>query len=102
MALAAMGAGGILIAFCGWLRQARGVNETISSLLVGYIAIAIMNQMVEGPMRDPSSLNKPSTAALGDGFMLGNIPGMDVHWGLALGVILTVLAYVLVFHTTFG
>jgi simple sugar transport system permease protein len=27
---------------------------------------------------------------------------MDVHWGLAFGAILAVLAYVLVFHTTFG
>ena len=102
MAVAAMGAGGLLIAFCGWLRQARGVNETISSLLVGYIAIAIMNQVVEGPMRDPTSLNKPSTRSLGEGFMLGNIPGMDVHWGLAFGVILCVFAYILVYRTTFG
>ena len=47
----------------GALRQYRGVNETISSLLMAYIAIALMNQIVEGPLRDPASLNKPSTAA---------------------------------------
>ena len=102
MMLAAMGAGGLLIACSGWLRQARGVNETISSLLIGYIALAVMNQMVEGSMRDPTSLNKPSTAALGDSYMLGTIPGMDVQWGLAFGIVLCVLAYILVFHTTFG
>ena len=39
----------------------RGVNETISSLLLVYIALAILNFLVEGPMRDPTSLNKPST-----------------------------------------
>ena len=49
-----------------WLRQWRGVNETISSLLLGYIAIALFKHFVEGPMRDPASLNKPSTKPLPD------------------------------------
>ena len=48
-------------ALVGVLRHYRGVNETISSLLIAYIAIAIMNHIVEGPLRDPASLNKPST-----------------------------------------
>jgi simple sugar transport system permease protein len=34
--------------------------------------------------------------------MLGSIPGTDVHWGLVFGVVAAVLAYVLIFHTTFG
>src|SRR5688572_26750725 len=41
MALAGITAGGLWIGFVGWLRHARGVNETISSLLLSYIAIAI-------------------------------------------------------------
>ena len=36
------------------LRHYRGVNETISSLLLSYIAIAIMNFFVEGALRDPA------------------------------------------------
>ena len=32
----------------GALRQYRGVNETISSLLLVYIALAILNFLVEG------------------------------------------------------
>src|SRR5262245_54370525 len=62
MALAGIIAGGIWIALAGALRQWRGVNETISSLLLAYIAIALLNHFVEGPLRDPASLNKPSTA----------------------------------------
>ena len=41
MILAGMFAGGVLIAAVGLLRTARGVNETISSLLMTYIAIAV-------------------------------------------------------------
>ena len=102
MALAGMAAGGVLIALAGALRHWRGVNETISSLLLSSIAIAVMNQVVEGPMRDPASLNKPSTRPLPDADLIGNLPGMDVHWGLALGLIACVLAWLLMRRTTFG
>ena len=102
MAIAGMAAGGALIALAGALRHWRGVNETISSLLLSSIAIAVMNQVVEGPMRDPASLNKPSTRPLPDADLIGNLPGMDVHWGLALGLIACVLAWLLMRRTTFG
>ncbi len=102
MAAAGMAAGAAWIAFAGALRHWRGVNETISTLLLTYIGIAILNHMVEGVMRDPASLNKPSTRALPAADMIGNIPGMDVHWGLIYGVVFCVAAYVLFFRTTFG
>jgi ABC-type uncharacterized transport system permease subunit len=102
MAAAAALAGGIWIGAIGALRQYRGVNETISSLLMAYIAIALMNQIVEGPLRDPSSLNKPSTATIHDAFRIGNIPGMDVHWGLVAGILGCICAWVLIEKTTWG
>jgi len=102
MAIAGMLAGGLWIALSGALRQFRGVNETISSLLLVYIALAVLNFLVEGPMRDPSSLNKPSTREIGAANMIGAIPGTDVHWGLVFGLVAAALAYVLIFHTTFG
>src|SRR5436305_6247965 len=94
--------GGLWVAGAGALRAYRGVNETISSLLLNYIAIALLNHMVEGPFRDPASLNKPSTLPIGDDNMLGNLPGLDVHWGLAFGVIACLLAWFLMQRTTFG
>jgi simple sugar transport system permease protein len=102
MAAAAMAAGAAWIALAGALRHWRGVNETISSLLMTYIAIALFNQLVEGPLKDPASLNKPSTAPLPDALMIGRFFGLDVHWGLGFGVIACVLLYVLVAHTTWG
>jgi len=61
MALAAMLAGGLLIGLVGWLRHSRNVNETISSLLLNYTSIAVLSFLVVGPLRDPETLNKPST-----------------------------------------
>jgi ABC-type uncharacterized transport system permease subunit len=102
MAAAAMVAGGVWIGFAGFLRHYRGVNETISSLLLAYIAIALMNQFVEGPLRDPASLNKPSTTPLPADYMLGKIPGMDVHWGLAIGIVACIISWVLIEVTSYG
>src|ERR1700748_3726534 len=86
----------------GGLRQYRGVNETISSLLLVYIAMAIVNHLVEGPMRDPASLNQPSTRELGAANVIRSVPGTDVHWGFLFGMVAAVLAYILIFHTVFG
>ncbi|RYE64742.1 MAG: ABC transporter permease [Oxalobacteraceae bacterium] len=102
MALASMVVGGIWIGAVGFLRHYRGVNETISSLLLAYIAIALMNQLVEGPLRDPASLNKPSTMPLPPGYMIGDIPGMDVHWGLVISIIACVGSWILIEMTSYG
>ena len=90
--VAGAAAGALWIALAGGLRQYRGINETISSLLLAYIAIGLFKHLVEGPWRDPSSLNKPSTYALPEGLRIGGILGSDVHWGLALGVLACLVA----------
>jgi general nucleoside transport system permease protein len=102
MVCAGMAGGGLWIMLAGGLRQYRGVNETISSLLLVYIALAILNHLVEGPMRDPASLNKPSTHGIGDANMIGSIPGTEVHWGLVFGILAAVASYILIYHTVFG
>jgi ABC-type uncharacterized transport system permease subunit len=94
--------GAAWIALVGALRQFRGVNETISSLLMGYLAIGLFKHFVEGPMRDPSSLNKPSTLPLREDVLLGTLPGMDVHWGLVWGVVACVLAGIWLYGSTHG
>lgn len=99
-------AGAAWIALAGALRQWRGVNETISSLLLGYIAIALFKHFVEGPMRDPASLNKPSTRPLAEALRLGPIaPDSlfgDVHGGLVLGVVACVAAGIWLAFTAQG
>ena len=102
MAFAAMLTGGIWIGICGFLRYARGVNETIASLLLTYIGIAIMNFFVEGALRDLSDPNKPSTKPIGRDYMVGSIPGTSVHWGFLFGVLLCIGLYLLMSRTTFG
>jgi len=94
--------GAVWLALAGALRAYRGVNETIATLLLNYIAIALLNHFVEGPLRDPASLNKPSTAPIGDENMIGSFPGLDVHWGIAWGLGLCLLGWFVMNRTLFG
>jgi simple sugar transport system permease protein len=102
MAVIGIAVGGAWVGLSGAMRAYRGVNETISSLLLNYIAIAFLNFFVEGPMRDPLSLNKPSTRAIPAADMLQSIPGLEVHWGLVFGVVACLVANVLMMRSTFG
>ncbi|MBU0916538.1 MAG: ABC transporter permease [Gammaproteobacteria bacterium] len=95
-------AGAAWIALAGVLRQYRRVNETISSLLLSYLAIGLFKHWVEGPMRDPASLNKPSTQPLSEGVLMGLIPGYEVHWGLVIGVVACVAAGLWLHGSTHG
>lgn len=102
MALGGIVCGGLWIGAVGALRHYRAVNETISSLLMNYIAIALLNHLVGGPWRDPSSLNKPSSYPLAEVNMLGTLPGTRVHYGLLYGLIACIICYFLIQRTTFG
>ena len=102
MAIAGAAVGAGWIAITGLLRARRGINETVASLVLAYIGIALFNHLVEGPLRDPASLNKPSTYSIGDANMIGPLPGTDLHPGLAVGVIACILCWVLISRTSLG
>jgi ABC-type uncharacterized transport system permease subunit len=102
MAGVGMVTGGLWLAIAGGLKHYRGVNETISSLMMNYIAIAILNQAINTWVRDPSSLNKPASYPIPDEQMLQPLGDTTIHWGLVFGLIACLLAWVLISQTTLG
>ena len=102
MLVMAVMVGGLWIAAVGALKHYRGVNETISSLLLNYIAIAIMNFLVVGMLRDPQTLNKPSTFHIGEANMVGNMGDSSIHWGLGIGLLVCTGLWFIMRRTTFG
>ena len=102
MAAAAMLVAGIWMGLVGMLRVRRGVNETIASLLMAYIAIALFNHLVESVFRDPASLNKPSTAPVPEHLRIGDMPFIETHWGLLFAIAACVFCWVLIERTRIG
>lgn len=102
MILIGMLAGGLWVLAIGAFKHYRNVNETISSLLLNYIAIAVLNFLVVGPLHDPASMNKPSTYPIGSANMIGEIGSSSIHYGLVFGVIACVLFWFAMRRTTYG
>jgi ABC-type uncharacterized transport system permease subunit len=100
--LGGMATGALVVGAAGFLRAWRGVSETISSLLINYLAIAIFNQLVEGPLRDASDANRASTFPVPAQATIGLIGDSSVHWGLAVGLVACGLAWLFIFRTTTG
>jgi len=102
MAVAGGVAGGLWIALSAGLQYYRGINAVISSLLLNYIGIALLLQLVEGPMHDPGSLNFPATYPIPESHQLGHIPGSRIHYGLVFGVIACIVSWFLLERTVWG
>jgi ABC-type uncharacterized transport system permease subunit len=102
MIVAAIACGGLWVVAIAVLQHYRGVNSVISSLLLNYMAVAVLNHLIEGPMRDSGSLNNPATYALPDNHRLGFFPDSTVHYGLLFGIFACLLAWFLISRTTFG
>jgi general nucleoside transport system permease protein len=100
--LGGMAGGAAWIAIAGGLKYLRGVNETIATLLLNYIAIALLNHLVSGPIRDLEVSLKPTSWSIPKTYMLEPLPGIGVHWGLAFGIVACVIAFVLLRYTVLG
>lgn len=105
MFLGGMAVGAIWIALAGMLRIYRGVNETISSLLLFYIAKMLFQHLVEGPLKDPGFDLVQSTHALAPAYLIGSTLPDGISgdsWGLIIGVVVCVACYILMNHTVVG
>jgi ABC-type uncharacterized transport system permease subunit len=86
----------------GALRAYRGINEVITSLLLVYVAIQIVNYLVEGPWLVPNS-TFPATAVLPLSDRLPRIwPGTLLNAGFLIALGMTLVAHVLLYKTEFG
>jgi len=89
-------------AAAGLLRAKLRVNETISTLLLNYIAPPLVDYLVYGPWKDPTSLGWPATVMFPEAARLSGYFGTRVHLGLALGLGLVGIFHVLVSRSRFG
>lgn len=69
-----------------WLKSRLGVSEIITTLLLNYVALAIMEHLFFGPWRDPAGYGFPGTAMFADAAHLPRLTGTRIHPGLLFGL----------------
>lgn len=84
------------------LRTAARVNETISTLLLNYVAALLVTWLVYGAWRDPQSQGWPATAPFPDAARLPGLWDSRVHAGLFLALAAAVVLHLLFTRTRWG
>lgn len=88
--LAAMGAGALWIALPVWLRLRFGVLEVISTLLLNFVAEALVSLMVQGPLQESRGVY-PQSDLVPESARLPFFPGTRLHWGFLVALMLAAL-----------
>ncbi len=96
-------AGGALWVLIPALLRARGwMNEVISTLLLNYVAILLVQFFVFGPWKDPQSANFPQSRAFVPAAHLPVIFGDRVHLGIVFAVCAALALLVVLRRTRWG
>lgn len=102
MFIAAVVAGGLWGLLPAIPRAFFKVNETITSLMLNYVAILFSNFLVYGPWKDPQGYNFPLTAIFPASATLPVFGNTRVHYGLIFGLVAAVVIYILLKYTKWG
>lgn len=80
--------GGLWGLLPGIPRAYLGVNETITTLMLNYVAILWVNYFVFGPWKDPQGLNFPLSKPFEPSAVLPTLGDSRVHFGLVFALVI--------------
>ncbi|MFM7533607.1 MAG: ABC transporter permease [Rubrivivax sp.] len=96
-------AGGALWALLpALLRNTAGVNETISTLMLNYVAALAVTWLVYGAWKNPQSQGWPATIEFPEVARLPTLADSRVHAGLLMALAVATLLYFLLNRTRWG
>lgn len=101
MLLAGAAGGALWAALAGVLKIKRGMNVIISTLMLNYIAILLVQYAVRGPLQDPNGF-LPESAQFVPAARLMTFFGSRIHLGVVIAVLLVPLVYGLLWGTPLG
>ncbi len=101
MLLAGMVGGALWALLAGVLKVRRGLSEIISTLMLNYIAILLLEYLARGPLQEPGGY-LPESAQFVQAARLPIIIGSRIHLGVLLAVLVIPLVYGLLWSTPLG
>jgi simple sugar transport system permease protein len=85
--------GGLLwAAIPALLKTVFRTNEILTSLMLTYVALLLLDYLVRGPLRDPAGFNFPESAIFSSSAMLPNLgAGGRLHLGVLFAFVLAII-----------
>lgn len=85
------------------LRDRFNASEILVSLMLVYVAQQLLNYLVFVPWKDPGGFNFPQTKTFDPSTWLpALLPGLRLHWGFVLALVLVGLFWVFLFRSWRG
>ncbi len=97
----AMLAGALWALVPAWLRARTGTNEVITTLMMSFLAVNVVNLLIKHVFADPS-VNTPQTPVLALANLLPYLPGTRVQAGLIVALLVPVGLHLLIHRSALG
>lgn len=103
-----MGLAGVLggmawVTIPAFLRTKLNVNEILTTLMLTYVSVNLLNYLIFGPWKSPTSMGQPQTKLFtADQTLPYIIPGTIVQAGAPIAVIVALLAWFVMSRSVFG
>ncbi|AFY54676.1 ABC-type uncharacterized transport system, permease component [Rivularia sp. PCC 7116] len=95
--------GAIWASIPAFLKVRFNANEILTSLMLNYIAISLLNYSVRGPLQDTEGFNFPESAILSEFATLPPlIPGTRLHLGIIFAAIAAIIVWLILSRSQFG
>lgn len=101
--LAGIIGGGLWAGLVAFMKLKLNTNETLTTIMMNYIALNLLLFGVHGPLKDPNGFNFPESAQFGSSTLLPTlIEGTRLHLGIAITLFVFVACWVFVQKTFIG
>lgn len=84
------------------LKATLGVDETLTTLMLNYVAILFSEHLYYGPWRDPGGYGFPGTAPFPEAAWLPRLGGTRAHLGLIFALVAAVVLWFVFKRTRWG
>ena len=96
-------AGGIALLVPVFLKVRLRVDEVVTTLLLNFVILLLVNYLVEGPWKDPMSLGWPQAAPIIDeGVLPRLVERSRLHLGLVVGLTAALAVWLTLRYTVWG
>ncbi|GAB6926692.1 ABC transporter permease [Paenibacillus sp. JCM 10914] len=102
MLLAGALGGAVWAALTAVLKVKGGLNETITSLLLNYVAAFTVGFFVHGLLKDPESFNWPFSPEISAALRLPIVNGTRLHVGIVIALVLAAITWFVLAKTRLG
>lgn len=84
------------------LRLFAGISESVTTLLLNYVALDLMLFLIYDPWKDPNGSGQPASRPIPESQQLGLIGDSRLHFGVLIALVAVVVVAIVLKRTTWG